>query len=101
MSDQTSLAIQSNGLSMQTLDTMSRPLQRQTTREIEQVAKRAIVANVHEEARAQLCQQAMINAGIMSSLEEQLIQMCPLGSSRFQTLADAFVIGASKRLMTW
>lgn len=101
MSDQTSLAIQSNGLGMQTVDTMSRPLQRQTMREIEYVAKRAIVASVHEEARSQLCQQAMINAGLLSALEEQLIQIAPLGSSRYQTLADAFVIGAAKRLMMW
>lgn len=101
MSDQTSLAIQSGGLGVQTLDTLSRPLQRQTTREIEHVAKHAIVASVHEEARSQLCQQAMINASLLSALEEQLIQIAPLGSSRYQALADAFVIGASKRLMMW
>jgi hypothetical protein len=101
MSDQTSLAIQSDGLSGQTLDSMSWPLQRQTRREIEQVAKRAIVANVHEEARAQLCQGALINAGVLSTLEEHLIQVAPLGASRYQAIADAFVIGTCKRLMQW
>jgi DNA-binding TFAR19-related protein (PDSD5 family) len=80
---------------------MSRPLQRQTTREIEHVMKRAIIAYVHEEARAQLCQTAMMNAGVISALEEQLIQLSPLGSARYQAIADAFVIGTYKRLTQW
>ena len=101
MFDETSLAIQGNGVSIQSLEQMSRPMQRQTTREIEQVLKRAIVANVHEEARAQLCQTAMMNAGLISTLEEHLIQMAPLGSARYQAIADGFVIGTCKKLMQW
>lgn len=101
MSDQTSLAIQSNGLSAQTLDAMSRPLQRQTIREIEYVAKRAIVTNVHEQARGQLAQEAMLQAGMLAMLEEHLIEMAPLGSSNYQAISQAWAIGASKRLMQW
>ena len=101
MPNQTGLALQGNGLSAQALDNMSWGIQRQTTREIEQVNKRAIIANVHEEARAQLCQTAMMNAGVISALEEQLIQFAPLGSSRYQAIADSFVIGTCKKLMQW
>src|SRR5665648_491600 len=96
MSNQTGLALQGNELSAQALDNMSWGIQRQTTREIEQVNKRAIVANVHEEARAQLCQTAMMNAGVISTLEENLIQLSPLGSERYRAIADAFVIGTCK-----
>ena len=99
--NETSLALQGNDLSMANVDQMSWGIQRQTRREIEQVAKRAIVANVHEQARAQLCQTALINAGVLSALEEHLIGVAPLGASRYQAIADAYVIGASKKLMQW
>ena len=86
---------------IQSLDNMSWSVQRQTRREIEQVAKRAIVANVHEQARAQLCQTALINTGVLSALEEHIIGIAPLAASRCQAIADAYVIGASKKLMQW
>lgn len=101
MPDQRSLAIQNSGLVAQTLDGMSRPLQRQTTREIEYAAKRAIVAHVHEEARAQLCQTAMMNAGMLAMLEENLIQLAPLGSANYEAISQAFAIGTCKTLMQW
>jgi hypothetical protein len=101
MSDQNSLAIQNSGLVVQTLGDMSRPLARQTKREIEYVAKRAIIAHVDEEARAQLCQTAMMNAAMLGTLEERLVQMAPLSASTLQALTEAYGIGACKKLMTW
>lgn len=101
MSDQMSLAIQSSGLVANTLDGMSRPMQRQTTREIEQAAKRAIVASVHEQARAQLAQDAMINAGTLAMLQDHLLEVAPLGADAYQAIGTAYIIGASKQLMQW
>jgi hypothetical protein len=101
MPDQRSLAIQNSGLVAQTLDGMSRPLQRQTKREIEYAAKNAIVAHVHEESRAQLAQQAMVNCGILAMLEENLTQLAPLGSANYEAISQAFGIGTCKRLMQW
>jgi hypothetical protein len=101
MPDHTNLAIQNNGIVAQALDGMSRPLARQTTREIEHVVRRTAVANVHEEGRAQLCQTALMNAGILAMLEENLIQMAPLGSEAYQAINQAHAIGACKKIMQW
>jgi hypothetical protein len=99
--DSTELVRTGTTLPAESLPRMSWSIQRQTQREIELVAKRAIVTNAHEEARAQLCQAALLNAGMLSALEEHLIQVSPLGSSRYQGLVDAYVIGAAKQLMQW
>ena len=101
MSNQNSLAIQGSGVVAQTLDGMSRSMQRQTSRAIDQVAGRAIVAHVHEEARAQLVQGAMINAGVLAMLNEHLLELAPLGASDYEALRMAYTIGASKHLMQW
>lgn len=99
MSTTESLAVQ--GFSSQALDQMSRTMKRQTTTEIEQVVKRAMVANAHEEARAYLTQTALQNAAMLSAMEEHCCQMAPLGTVRYQAIVDAWVIGASSRLMKW
>jgi len=101
MSDQTGLAIQNNGVIAQTLDGMSRPLARQTKREIEYVAKRAIIAHAHEEARAQLCQGVMMNAAMLAMLEERLVQMAPLAATTLQAMTESYGIGACGSVMKW
>lgn len=101
MTDPMSLAIQGGGTSIQSLEQMSRPLQRMTTREIEHVVRRTLVANVHEEGRAQLCQTALMNAAVLASLEERLIQMAPLGAAAYQAINEAHAIGAMKKIMQW
>jgi hypothetical protein len=101
MSNQNSLAIQKNGLVAQSLSGMSRPLARQTTREMEYVAKRAILAHAHEEGRAQLAQTAMMNTAQLGILEERLVKMSPLAASALEGLTEAYAIGAIKAVMTW
>lgn len=101
MSDQTGLALQGNGQAMQTFETMSRPLRRQTMREIEQVRGRAIVVSVHEEERATLTHQAMTNAAILGMAEENLVRLAPLAASTLQALTTAYGIGAAKIIMSW
>lgn len=101
MSDQTSLVLQGNGQATQTLDGMSRSMQRQTTRAIEQVRKRTIVASQHEEGRAQITQAAMMGAATVGMVHEALVEMAPMAEENLRALSMAYGIGASKAVMSW
>ena len=56
---------------------------------------------VLSEGRAQLCQTALMNAAVLASLEERLIQMAPLGAAAYQAINEAHAIGAMKKIMQW
>jgi hypothetical protein len=73
----------------------------QTKRDCETAAGRSIVANVHEQGRALLARTALQNAGSLSALEEQLIQMAPSGEARYRHIVDAYAIGAAQMIARW
>ncbi|MBU2601880.1 MAG: hypothetical protein KKA32_06900 [Actinobacteria bacterium] len=90
-----------NGLSPRSLEQMSRPMQRQATREIERVVTQGLVVNTREQVRALLTDTALQNAGALSALEEHLIQIAPLGASRYQHIVDAYALGAAQTIARW
>lgn len=90
-----------NKLSPQSVERMSLPMQRQATREIERVVIQGLVTNTHEQVRALLTNTVLQNIGALSSLEEHLIQVAPLGSSRYKLVIDAYALGAAHTIATW
>lgn len=80
---------------------MSAGTQRQTSREVERVQGQAIVAEVHEQARAFLGHTMLQNVGALTSLEQHLIQVAPLGEDRYKHIVDAYTMGAAAKLARW
>lgn len=101
MSNQNSLALQGNGHALQMLDHMSRSTLRHTRREVEQLAKRTIIACQREEGRSQIAQAAMMGAATVGMAHESLIEMAPMAEDNLRALSMAYGIGASKAIMAW
>lgn len=80
---------------------MSGSGQRQTSREVERVQARALVADVHEQGRALLTNTALQNVGALSALEAHLIQVAPLGEARYKHIVDAYALGAAQSISRW
>ncbi len=95
------LTLSGNGVTPQSLDRLSRPMQRQATRAVERVVTDALVTNAREQARALLTNTALQNVGALSALEEHLIQIAPLGAARYQHIVDAYALGASQAIARW
>lgn len=87
--------------SQQSLANMSGSTQRQTAREVERVAGRAIVADTYEQGRALLTNTALNNVGALSALEQHLIQVAPLGEARYKHIVDAYAMGAANAIARW
>lgn len=98
--DNKQLAMSGSGIS-QSLHGMSLANRRQTTRQTEQLACRALVANLNEQARAHLANTALQNVGTLTALEEHLIHISPLGAARYQAIVDAYTIGAAQAVTRW
>jgi len=95
------LALSGNGLSPQSLEQMSRPMQRQATREIERVVTQGLVVNTREQVRALLADTALQNVGALSALEEHINQVAPSAAARCQTIVDAYALGAAQTIARW
>jgi len=91
----------SDDFSHQSLERLSRPAQRQTSREVEKAVAQGIIANTHENLRAALTNTALQNVGALSSLEEHLTQVAPSGAGRYQHIVDAYALGAAQRIARW
>lgn len=96
-----SLAIATNHLTPQSLEHMSRPMQRQAIRQIERVVTQGLVANSREEVRALLTHTALQNVGALTALEEHLIKIAPLGAARYEAIVDAYALGAAQTIVRW
>lgn len=97
----TELAPLGGAFSQQSLAQMSGGAQRQTTKDIERVVGRAIVADVHEQGRALLTNTALNNVGALSALEQHLIQVAPLGEARYKHIVDSYAMGAAIAIQRW
>lgn len=97
----TQVALSGNGLAPQGLEQLSRPMQRQTSREIERVVAQGLVTNMREQVRAHLTNTALQNAGALSELEGYLRQIAPTGAARYQHIVDAYALGAAQTIARW
>lgn len=88
-------------ISSQALTRMSGSIQRQTTREVERVVGRALIADTHEQGRALLANTALENAGALGALEAHLIEIAPLGEARYKHIVDAYAMGAARAIARW
>lgn len=95
------LALSSNALSPQSLELMSRPMQRHTMRQVERVVSNGITANTREQVRAMMANSALNNLGVLTALEEHLIKIAPLGAARYEAIVDAYALGAAQTIARW
>jgi len=95
------LALASNGLSPQSIEQMSRPMQRQAIRQVERIVTQGLATNSREQVRAMLTHTALQNVGALTALEEHLIKTCPLGAARYEAIVDAYALGAAQTIARW
>ena len=95
------VALSGGGLSLRSLEQMSRPMQRQATREIERVVTQGLVTITGEQVRALLTDNALQNTGAFSALEEHLTKIAPLGAARYRHLVDAYALGSARTIARW
>lgn len=70
-------------------------------RESNEVAKKVIVANIHEQGRALLTKVALDNLGALSALEAHLTEIAPFGEARYRQIVDSYCLGAANKIMRW
>ena len=97
----TQLALSGNGGIPQAIEQLSKPMQRQTSRELERVICQGLVANMREQARAYVTNTALQNAGALSELEDHLCKIAPSGASRCKHIDDAYVLVAVPAISRW
>ncbi|PPG15134.1 hypothetical protein C5D36_10265 [Rathayibacter sp. AY1C6] len=95
------LASQTAPFHTQGIGRMSMGMQRQTTREVERVQSRAIVAMMSEDARALLTHTALEHVGALTALEQHLITVAPLGEARYREIVDSYTLGAAAAIRRW
>lgn len=95
------LALATNNLTPQSLESMSRPMQRQAIRQVERVVAQGLVANSREQVRALMTHTALQNVGALTALEEHLIKIAPLGAARYEAITDAYALGAAQAIARW
>ncbi|MCE5254325.1 MAG: phosphoenolpyruvate carboxylase [Actinomycetia bacterium] len=83
------------------IEQLSKPTQRQLTRDVECVIARGLVANMREQARAYVTNTALQNAGALSELEDHLCKIAPSGAARYKHIVDAYALGAAQAISRW
>jgi hypothetical protein len=92
------LAVTGNALSLQSLEQLGRPMQREARREVERVMVEGLVKDLREQVRAHLTNTALQNAGALSELEGYLRQIAPTGAARYQHIVDSYALGAARTI---
>lgn len=101
MNTNTELLSTGSNFSSQGVSRMSMGIQRQTTREVERMQSRAIIAKLSEDARALLTNTALEHVGALTALEQHLITIAPLGEARYREIVDSYTLGASAAIRRW
>jgi hypothetical protein len=101
MFEGSSLAIQGNAMTPQSLELMSGPMQAQAMVQIEKVVATGLVANTREQARSLLAHTALLNAGALSAMQEHLTMIAPTGANRYSAIVDAYCLGAAQAIARW
>ena len=68
---------------------------RDVARAVEREHGRGMVVAARVNAAAHVARTALINTGLLSHEEEQLIQLAPLGEARYKAIVDAYAIWAA------
>lgn len=97
----TSLAIQGNGLSPQSLELMSPGMQRLAGQEIEKVITYGMTVNTREQVRSMLATTALQNVSFLSAMEEHISLITPHAQHRCQRIVDAYTLGAANVIARW
>jgi len=92
------LALASNSITPQSIESMSRPMQRQAIRQVERVVAQGLATNSREQVRAMLTNTALQNVGALTALEEHLIRVAPLGAARYEAIVDAYAMGVANTI---
>lgn len=74
---------------------------RQTRNALARASAASALAVATEHGRALLTEEALLNVGSLSALEGHLITIAPLGAARYQTIVDAYALGASGAIGRW
>jgi hypothetical protein len=101
MFENKSLAIRGGSITPESLELMSKPMQRQALSQIEQVIGQGLVMNTRENERTQLATEALLSLGMLSALEEHVIQICPACEGRARAIVDSWAIGATNAIARW
>ena len=70
-------------------------------REGNEVVKKTIIANIHEQGRALLTKAALDNVGALSALEAHLIEIAPFGEARYRQIVVSYCLGAANKIIRW
>jgi len=95
------LVLATNNLTPQSLEFMSRPMQRQAIRQVERVVAQGLAINSREQVRAMMAHTAMQNLGALTALMEHLIQVAPLGAAHYEAILSAYGFGAAETIARW
>ncbi|MGF2948223.1 hypothetical protein [Microbacterium alcoholitolerans] len=90
-----------NQMEARQLGSMSLGIQRQVRREIERAQAQAVMAKLHEDARAMLTHTALEHVSALSALEEHCLRVAPLGEARYREIVDSYAIGAAAAVRRW
>ncbi len=91
----------SDGFSHQSLDRVTRPVQRETSIELARTAGQGQVLKAREDIRAAITSAALQNVGALSALEQHLIEVAPMGAERYRHIVDAYTMGAAQTIARW
>jgi hypothetical protein len=101
MSANSNLPASINRFGSQSLDRVTRSIQRETSQEIARTVGQGLVTNTREEIRAAITSTALQNVGALSALEQHLIEVAPMGAARYQHIVDAYALGAAHTIARW
>ena len=101
MTGSRNLPASTNSFGSQSLDRVTRSIERETSQEIARTVGQGLVTKTREEIRAGLTSAALQNVGALSALEQHLIEVAPLGAARYQHIVDAYTMGAAQTIARW
>ncbi len=95
------LILPGNRLTSQALEQLSRPMQREASRQLEQIVVNGLVDNMYEQACASVAATALQNAGALSELAEHLCRIAPSGAACYQHIVHTYALRATKTIARW
>lgn len=95
------LALVSNHLTPQSVQLMSRPMQRQVARQVEQVVAQGLTVKAREDVRALMAHAALQNAAALTALTAHLVKVAPLGAPVYEAILEAYGISTAQAIARW
>jgi hypothetical protein len=85
----------------QALEQLSRPMQREASRQVEQIAVSSMVDSMYEQACASVTSTVLQNAGALCELAEHLCRIAPSGAACYQHIFQAYALRAARTINRW